>query len=202
MKNYIIKIESYEGEASGLRCDCEGQKHVYAILTAGKNGAFISDYGYKSEEAAKAVCPEAIVMNENELSKEQEQILKKMTTGSHQELDYRAEGRKLGVQIKADWLKSATNNGSMEKEIDVDLEEVITAWRVEDIVELARETNRLDKLDSDGIQEISAKLRHEFDASVGMNWDDIDNAINEHIQEKKMAKEKVPEEDEGISIKL
>ena len=59
---YILRIEQYAGEDTGLDVFCEGQDHMYAVAVATPaEGLHIVDYGYPTAEAAHAAWPEALL---------------------------------------------------------------------------------------------------------------------------------------------
>ena len=56
----VVRIESYEGEDTFLRCGDERQSHLFAIVAVGTDGtAEIVDSSYRTMDEAVRAWPEA-----------------------------------------------------------------------------------------------------------------------------------------------
>jgi hypothetical protein len=59
-RHVIIKIESYEGEDTFVRCGDENQTHLFAIVAVDPDGsADLVDSSYRTRKEAMAAWPEA-----------------------------------------------------------------------------------------------------------------------------------------------
>ena len=67
----------------------------------------------------------------------------------------------------------------------LNLKRIISSWTVADVLESARHLKALDVLDTWDIEDIADTLEHDFDASLGMKWDDLEIAVKNKLQEKK-----------------
>lgn len=61
MKRYVVlKVESFEGRDTFLRCGDDVQDHLFAVVVLDDSGvAEIIDSGYRTREEALAAWPEA-----------------------------------------------------------------------------------------------------------------------------------------------
>lgn len=59
-RRVVLKLESYEGEDTFLRCGNDQQDYLFAIVAVDGDGAAeIVDNGYRTREEALAAWPEA-----------------------------------------------------------------------------------------------------------------------------------------------
>jgi len=57
--DYVLKIESFEGEHVSVHVENGKQNNIYCVISLDENGAEIVDSGYRSEQEARAAWPEA-----------------------------------------------------------------------------------------------------------------------------------------------
>ena len=65
----------------------------------------------------------------------------------------------------------------LEKHVDQDTEILIDIWHTNDIIETAKDME-ID-LTSKQVKEVMEQLENTHNAEIGINWDTIENAINE-----------------------
>lgn len=56
---YVVRLDSFEGEDTYLRCGDDVQDHLFCIIVVTPEGAEVVDSAYRSIAEAKAAWPEA-----------------------------------------------------------------------------------------------------------------------------------------------
>lgn len=63
---YVVRLDSYFGQETAMNCmdvageQCTERDFLFCVIRVGRDGAEVSDYGYRTIEEARHAWPEAI----------------------------------------------------------------------------------------------------------------------------------------------